>query len=126
MSNHRSGPIVINDALTRLKQSAVPSVSSKCKLLTIYGGKSMKKYLALIFIAVIGDADLAAQQLYMPRNVQRAFNNGTRQADGRPGKNYWQNTGKYNISITAAPPSRTVTGTEEIVYTNNSPTPLEN
>jgi hypothetical protein len=62
----------------------------------------------------------------MPRNVSKAFRNGTRSANGRPGPNYWQNTAKYNISITAAPPSRTVSGTEEIVYTNNSPETLEN
>lgn len=62
----------------------------------------------------------------MPRNVKRAFRYETRSPDGRPGKYYWQNTAKYNISISVAPPNKTVTGTEEVVYTNNSPGPLQN
>ena len=62
----------------------------------------------------------------LPRNVAKAFRNGTRSEDGRPGKNYWQNTAKYTISISAAPPNRTVSGTEDIVYTNNSPETLQN
>ncbi len=64
------------------------------------------------------------QELYMPRNIKRAYAAGTRSPDGNPGKNYWQNTAKYNIIVSVAPPNRTVTGTEEITYTNNSPGPL--
>ncbi len=66
----------------------------------------------------------AFAQLYMPRDVKQAFANGTRSADGRPGKKYWQNHGRYHISITAAPPSRTVKGTESITYFNESPDTL--
>ena len=62
----------------------------------------------------------------MPRDVQAAFRNETRTADGKPGKNYWQNTARYNISLNVAPPNKTVTGTEEITYFNNSPSTLEN
>src|SRR3954447_15250845 len=69
-------------------------------------------------------AGAAAQQLYMPRNVARAYAAGTRSPDGKPGLKYWQNKGVYNISINGAPPARTVTGSEEITYTNNSPDPL--
>ncbi|HEX6966327.1 MAG TPA: M1 family metallopeptidase [Gemmatimonadaceae bacterium] len=65
-----------------------------------------------------------AQPLYMPRTVQQAIKNGTRTLDGRPGPNYWQNHGRYTIALTVAPPNRTVTGTEQIVYTNNSPDTL--
>src|SRR6185312_13857639 len=65
-----------------------------------------------------------AQSLYMPRDIQRAYNKETRSADGRPGKNYWQNHGRYNISITALPPGRTVKGVEHITYFNNSPDTL--
>lgn len=67
-----------------------------------------------------------AQQLYMPRNVQNAYKKETRSLDGRPGKNYWQNTADYNIAVKLAPPSRTITGTETIIYTNNSPEPMQN
>lgn len=86
----------------------------------------MKKNIFSAFFALFTFVNINAQQLYMPRNVLRAFNNETRAADGRPGKNYWQNTARYNISISALPPNRTVTGIEEITYFNNSPNPIEN
>jgi hypothetical protein len=44
--------------------------------------------------------------------------------DGRPGKNYWQNHGRYNIVITASPPDRIIEGSEDITYFNNSPDTL--
>lgn len=69
---------------------------------------------------------LFSQSLYMPRDIQAAYKKGTRSADGKPGKNYWQNRGRYSINITAAPPSRTIQGTEDISYTNNSPDTLRN
>ncbi|MEO8879110.1 MAG: M1 family metallopeptidase [Gemmatimonadaceae bacterium] len=62
-----------------------------------------------------------AHQLPMPRTVARAIRNGTRSLDGKPGPRYWQNHGRYSITVTALPPSRLVTGTEEITYFNNSP-----
>jgi len=64
--------------------------------------------------------------LYMPRDVQAAFRKGTRSPDGRPGPNYWQNRGRYNIAITALPPDRTIRGSEDITYFNNSPDTLNN
>jgi len=67
---------------------------------------------------------VSAQELYMPRDIKRAYQKGTRSLDGRPGKNYWQNFGRYNISITVAPPSRDVKGVEQITYINNSPDTL--
>lgn len=60
----------------------------------------------------------------MPRNVKQAYQKGTRSLDGRPGKNYWQNFARYNITITATPPNRTIRGTEQITYINNSPDTL--
>ena len=70
-------------------------------------------------------ADLAqAQQLYMPRNITKSYENGTRSIDGKPGKNYWQNEGKYDMSITVTPETKIVSGVEKIVYSNNSPDTL--
>ncbi|MDB5030662.1 M1 family metallopeptidase [Mucilaginibacter sp.] len=66
-----------------------------------------------------------AQRLYMPRDIQKAFNKETRSLDGKPGKNYWQNTGNYNISISMIPPNRLVKGVEQITYFNNSPDTLK-
>jgi len=66
-----------------------------------------------------------AQQLYQPRNLKQAYENGTRSQDGAPGQNYWQNTGDYTINITATPPDRTIRGAEHITYVNNSPDSLK-
>ena len=63
--------------------------------------------------------------LYMPRAVKKAYANRTRSPDGRPGSRYWQNHGRYAITVTALPPDRTIRGMERIVYANNSPDTLK-
>ena len=80
----------------------------------------------LFFVSLftVFGVQLHSQQLYMPRDVQKTFQKQTRAADGRPGKNYWQNHGRYNITVTALPPNRTIRGEEEITYINNSPDTL--
>ena len=65
-----------------------------------------------------------ASALPTPRAVRQAYAKGTRSPDGRPGPRYWQNHGRYTISLTTSPPNRNVTGTEQIVYVNNSPDTL--
>ena len=67
---------------------------------------------------------LRSQSLYTPRDVKQAYKKGSRSIDGRPGPHYWQNSGRYDITVTALPPDRTIRGTETIVYTNNSPDTL--
>ncbi|HUQ98272.1 MAG TPA: M1 family metallopeptidase [Gemmatimonadaceae bacterium] len=66
----------------------------------------------------------STSSLYMPRGVTAAFRKGTRSTDGRPGPRYWQNRARYNISINALPPDRTIRGDEQITYYNNSPDTL--
>ena len=66
-----------------------------------------------------------AQNLYMPRDIKRAYNRQTRAFDGKPGKNYWQNHGVYAIDVTVQPPDRNIKGTELITYYNNSPDTLK-
>ncbi len=68
---------------------------------------------------------LHAQTLTMPARVTEAYTKGYRTLTGKPGKTYWQNRGKYKIAITVNPPHSTITGTEEITYTNNSPDRLD-
>jgi hypothetical protein len=67
----------------------------------------------------------ASAPLYMPRTVKRAMSNGTRSPDGRPGPRYWENHARYVMTVTASPPNRTITGTEQIAYANNSPDTLQ-
>jgi len=63
--------------------------------------------------------------LYVPREVRAAYAAGTRSLDGNPGPNYWQNKSVHDIEINIAPPSRTISATETISYTNNSPNDLD-
>jgi hypothetical protein len=79
----------------------------------------MRHLILLLALITIGFQTLNAQELYIPRDIQQAYKKGTRSMDGKPGKNYWQNKGRYDIRITATPPSRTVRGSETIVYFNN-------
>jgi hypothetical protein len=67
---------------------------------------------------------LAQQSLPIPRNIQAAYDKGTRSPDGTPGKHYWENTADYDLKINFDPTTRILNGTEEIVYTNNSPDTL--
>lgn len=84
-------------------------------------------FTVIIAVSAIGFSFPAkAQSLYMPRDVKKAYKKGTRSVDGKPGKNYWQNSGRYNIIITALPPDRSIKGTETITYINNSPDTLRN
>ncbi|MGH7621452.1 MAG: hypothetical protein ACREMU_03855, partial [Gemmatimonadaceae bacterium] len=79
-------------------------------------------YLALAAIPLL--AAPATPPLYTPRQVKLAYEHGTRALDGKPGPNYWQNHGRYTITVTAAPPDRVVTGSEQITYANESPDTL--
>jgi hypothetical protein len=83
----------------------------------------MKHFLLLLLFAAVSTS-LSAQDLYMPRDIRYSFKNQTRSADGKPGKNYWQNKASYNITISAMPPDRNINGNEQISYTNNSPDTL--
>lgn len=85
----------------------------------------MKQVLLICFLLVMNIFIADAQSLYMPRDVKQAMQKGTRSMDGKPGKNYWQNYGRYNITVTANPPDRTIQGTEAITYVNNSPDTLK-
>jgi len=86
-----------------------------------------KKILQFAVIAFVFFAQSSfAQELYMPRNIKKAYAEGTRSKDGKPGKNYWQNHGKYNMEIAVDPKTKLVSGTETIIYENNSKDTLRN
>jgi hypothetical protein len=65
-----------------------------------------------------------AQDLPLPRNIQEAYQKETRSREGKPGRNYWQNTADYDIGVVFNPGSLLVKGAETISYTNNSPDTL--
>ena len=78
---------------------------------------------SLLIVMTLG-TQLIAQQLYMPRNIKKAYEQKTRSFNGMPGTRYWQNSGNYSINLQLQPPSRTVNGQEDITYFNNSPDTL--
>ena len=82
----------------------------------------MKPY--FIVLLAISISSSAQVKLPVKRDVQKLYDNGFRSADGRPGKNYWQNKADYDIAVTYDPVTRLVTGTEQINYVNNSPVEL--
>ncbi len=86
----------------------------------------MKLQNLVFFIALSSMLQLSGQNLFIPRDVQAAYKNGTRSMDGKPGKNYFQNFGRYDISIKVSPPNKNIQGSEKIVYYNNSADTLKN
>jgi hypothetical protein len=67
---------------------------------------------------------IAQSTLPVPLNIRQAFDKGTRTATGEPGPHYWQNRADYSIQVNFDPATRLVSGSESIVYSNNSPDTL--
>ncbi|WP_281322362.1 M1 family metallopeptidase [Flavobacterium aestivum] len=86
--------------------------------------KILSKLLALTIIVFVQSS--FAQELYMPRNIKEAYAKETRSMDGKPGKKYWQNHGIYTMNISVNATTKEVSGSETIVYENNSNDTLRN
>jgi hypothetical protein len=84
----------------------------------------MRSLLCCAFFFVCLGVALAQGSLPVPLNIRTAINKGTRTATGQPGAKYWQNHADYSIQVRFDPQTRVVSGTESIVYTNNSPDTL--
>ncbi len=81
----------------------------------------MKKILMVLIITSYCVLQARAQNtLPVPYNIKPTYSKGTRHSNGAPGKNYWQNTANYDISIKFDPATRLLSGSETIQYTNNS------
>jgi len=78
---------------------------------------------AIFLLATISFAQKPS--LTIPLNIQKAIDKGTRSLEGTPGSNYRQNRAEYKIKAELVPQTRTLTGTEEITYYNNSPDTLK-
>lgn len=64
---------------------------------------------------------LVDKGIFIPKEVQQAYDKGTRLPNGVPGPNYWQNEASYEIEVRVDPAGQMIHGTEEVRYTNNSP-----
>ena len=64
--------------------------------------------------------------LFTPVEFIKSYKKQTRSTDGKPGINYWQNHSDYKIDAQISTATRTLKGTEIIVYHNESPDTLKN
>ena len=81
---------------------------------------------AILFFSLFIFELLQAQtSLFMPNNIKKVYRDGSRSYDGKPGENYFQNITDYTIEAQFDPQSRLLTGSENIVFTNNSPDSLQ-
>jgi len=85
----------------------------------------MKKKIITILLLCFSGLSFSQQNLFIPRNILTAYENGTRSFDGKPGVNYWQNSSDYKIKVEVDPQENLLTGSEEITYYNNSPDTLK-
>ena len=56
--------------------------------------------------------------------IRRAFQAGTRDSSGRPGRNYWQLRTDYSIDARLDPATAAITGRETVVIRNTSDSPM--
>jgi hypothetical protein len=86
----------------------------------------MRRLKFYVFIAgILFSSSCFSQQLFVPKNIQASYKNGTRSMDGTPGKNYWQNSASYKLNVNFAPDTRLISGSVDINYINNSPDTLK-
>lgn len=87
----------------------------------------MKRYIIAITLSIF-TVDLLWSQDYQQKFEQLGTKlptpNMYRSASGSPGQAYWQQQADYEISVTLDDVNQTITGSETITYTNNSPDPL--
>ena len=72
----------------------------------------------------LSGANYDAHEAFKPLFYKTNGNN-FRTADGTTGPGYWQNAASYNLHASLNEKLHLITGTEDIIYTNNSPDDLE-
>ena len=85
----------------------------------------MKTILGIACMIFFIQRSTAQTILPVPLNIKTAFDKRTRNINGKPGKNYWQNNAVYTIDVNFDPATRLIKGTVAISYTNNSPDTLK-
>ncbi len=83
----------------------------------------------LIILLLVTLSCSAFAQKNLPRSVNflHSVKNKTRtKTEGIPGSNYWINKATYKINVQLEPYSGQLTGSEDIIYENNSPDTLKN
>ena len=73
---------------------------------------------------ILGSRRPIPGSVYESAGFTRAVERGTRTRTGEPGQNNWVQHVRYTIDATLDPRTNTVTGSEHVVYLNNSPDTL--
>ena len=84
----------------------------------------MKRIILITAGLIMATTGFAQSSYFVPKEIQAAYDNGTRSHKGVPGENYWQNTVKYNLKAELNPQTKMLNGSGTMVYTNNSPDSL--
>ncbi|NTW25715.1 MAG: M1 family metallopeptidase [Lentimicrobium sp.] len=83
----------------------------------------------LLFILLMSSSGISAQSmndLFIPYEIQQAYENGTRSTEGIPGRNYFQSRTDYAIKTEFFPETNLLTGTETITFKHNGRDTLSN
>ena len=59
----------------------------------------MKNISLIVFSVFYMQSIFSQSTLSTPLNIKTAIDKGTRSNDGKPGKNYWQNSADYSIAV---------------------------
>lgn len=79
---------------------------------------------SILFILSCWTGFSQADTFFVPLNLKKAYDSGTRAMTGEPGKNYWQNSADYKMEVEFDPTTRRLGGHSRINYYNNSPDTL--
>jgi hypothetical protein len=79
----------------------------------------------LIYFFCWGSLFAQENKIYVPPQFQKIYNGSTRSWDGKPGKDYWQNSANYYLNVELDTETNAVTGRGDITYYNNSPDTLK-
>ncbi|MFA5011090.1 MAG: M1 family metallopeptidase [Ignavibacteria bacterium] len=82
------------------------------------------KYIISIALAFYS-LSLSAQNIFVPNEINNAYEKQTRSVTGSPGVNYWQNSADYEIDVFINSFTQKLTATARIKYYNNSPHSLD-
>ena len=88
----------------------------------------MRPLFYLFIISIFGSTlSLFAQEkrFFISHEIEKAYQEGTRSYDGKPGAQYWQNMVDYQIDVSVFPNEKKIEGSEEVTYYNNSPDVLD-
>ncbi len=80
-------------------------------------------FMLLLFLVSTLPSD-EGKELFMPLNLQKAYEQDTRSKTGKPGPAYWTNRADYNIDVAFEPHTGLLRGQAQITYHNNSPDTL--